>query len=176
MLATRFILFPHFPRLTSMFTADRPAVSFYVTKFPFEFLGDVRVFAVTLLRQLIELLDQLPTASRPFICNFHIMTEINDTHGSYLAITRWRRMFAELPEKLIAIQLPGRRRSRFWLGCLGAHTVGVPCCSGPRALPWFAMQWLASCDAIESSGVMIDPGHPDLCKEQQPVVGKPVGL
>jgi hypothetical protein len=29
-----------------MFTADRPAVSFYVTKFPFEFLGDVRVFAV----------------------------------------------------------------------------------------------------------------------------------
>jgi hypothetical protein len=38
------------------------------------------------------------------------------------------------------------------------------------------MQWLASCDAIESSGVMIDPGHPDLCKEQQPVVGKPVGL
>jgi hypothetical protein len=97
MLATRFILFPHFPRLTSMFTADRPAVSFYVTKFPFEFLGDVRVFAVTLLRQLIELLDQLPTASRPFICNFHIMTEIDDTHGSYLAITRWRRILRNYP-------------------------------------------------------------------------------
>jgi hypothetical protein len=81
-----------------------PAVWFYVTKFPFESLGDVRVFAVTLLRQLIELLDQLPTAFRPFICNFHIMTEIDDTHGSHLAITRWRRMFAELPEKLIAIK------------------------------------------------------------------------
>ena len=29
---------------------------------------------------------------------------------------------------------------------------------------------------FESSGVMIDPGHPDLYKEQEPVVGKPVGL
>jgi hypothetical protein len=29
---------------------------------------------------------------------------------------------------------------------------------------------------FDSSGVMIDPGHPDLYKEQEPVVGKPVGL